>query len=133
MRQPCNASSGIGALRQQWPTWLSPMTAAMTPDGIYKLVREYTESALGEKFGAHSMRSTVATNALANGADIAKVQDLLGHAPTYQRRASMITATHGRKTAPRLKSRIKRGSVQALGGRFLAGGQEYLPRWPCTM
>ena len=54
--------------------------AAMTPDGIYRLVREYTESALGEKFGAHSMRSTVATNALANGADIAKVQELLGHA-----------------------------------------------------
>jgi site-specific recombinase XerD len=54
--------------------------AAMTPDGIYKLVREYTDAVLGERFGAHSMRSTVATNALANGADIAKVQELLGHA-----------------------------------------------------
>ncbi len=47
---------------------------------IYKLVREYTACALGEAFGPHSMRSTVATNALANGADIAKVQELLGHA-----------------------------------------------------
>jgi integrase/recombinase XerD len=54
--------------------------AAMTPDAIYKLVREYTQAVLGEAFGAHSMRSTVATNALANGADIAKVQELLGHA-----------------------------------------------------
>jgi site-specific recombinase XerD len=54
--------------------------AAMTPDGIYKLVREYTAAALGEAFGPHSMRSTVATNALDNGADIAKVQELLGHA-----------------------------------------------------
>ncbi len=53
---------------------------AITPDGLYRLVREYTERVLGEKFGAHSMRSTVATNALANGADIAKVQELLGHA-----------------------------------------------------
>ncbi len=53
---------------------------AITPDGIYRLVREYAERVLGEKFGAHSMRSTVATNALANGADIAKVQELLGHA-----------------------------------------------------
>ncbi|MBI3797755.1 MAG: tyrosine-type recombinase/integrase [Deltaproteobacteria bacterium] len=31
-------------------------------------------------FCVHSLRATAATNALANGADIAKVQEWLGHA-----------------------------------------------------
>ena len=31
-------------------------------------------------FGPHAMRATAATNALDNGADIAKVQEWLGHA-----------------------------------------------------
>ena len=46
---------------------------------IYKLVRMYS-SALGFKIGAHSLRATAATNALDHQADIAKVQEWLGHA-----------------------------------------------------
>jgi integrase/recombinase XerD len=52
---------------------------AITPDGIYKLVRTYS-SELGFTIGAHSLRATAATNALDHQADIAKVQEWLGHA-----------------------------------------------------
>ena len=49
------------------------------PDAIYKLVRRYS-AALGFEIGAHALRATAATNALENHADIAKVQEWLGHA-----------------------------------------------------
>ena len=52
---------------------------AITPDGIYKLVRAYS-AALGFEIGAHVLRATAATNALDHQADIAKVQEWLGHA-----------------------------------------------------
>ena len=52
---------------------------AITPDAVYKMVQSYSEK-LGFKIGAHSLRATAATNALDNEADIAKVQEWLGHA-----------------------------------------------------
>ena len=52
---------------------------AITPDGIYKLVRVYSGQ-LGFDIGAHALRATAATNALDHQADIAKVQEWLGHA-----------------------------------------------------
>lgn len=52
---------------------------AITPDAIYKLVRAYS-GALGFEIGAHALRATAATNALDHQADIAKVQEWLGHA-----------------------------------------------------
>lgn len=52
---------------------------AITPDAIYKLVRAYS-AALGFEIGAHALRATAATNALDHAADIAKVQEWLGHA-----------------------------------------------------
>jgi site-specific recombinase XerD len=52
---------------------------ALTPDGVYKLVRTYSAQ-LGFEIGAHALRATAATNALDNQADIAKVQEWLGHA-----------------------------------------------------
>ena len=47
------------------------------------------------RFGAHSLRATTATNALLHDADIAKVQELLGHANIsttrlYDRRKSRL-------------------------------------------
>jgi len=51
---------------------------AITPDGIYKLVRKYS-ALLGFEIGAHELRATGATNALDQDADIAKVQEWLGH------------------------------------------------------
>ena len=54
----------------------------ITADGVYKLLREYAKQAkidvLG--FSPHSLRATAATNALDHEADIAKVQEWLGHA-----------------------------------------------------
>ncbi|HXL86095.1 MAG TPA: tyrosine-type recombinase/integrase [Gemmatimonadaceae bacterium] len=56
---------------------------AITPDGVYRMIRAYAETAKIaniERLGAHAMRATAATNALDHGADIAKVQEMLGHA-----------------------------------------------------
>lgn len=52
---------------------------ALTPDAVYKMVQAHSEK-LGFKIGAHSLRATAATNALDHQADIAKVQEWLGHA-----------------------------------------------------
>ncbi len=54
-------------------------TQAITADGVYRMVRGYSAK-LGFEIGAHSLRATAATNALDNEADIAKVQEWLGHA-----------------------------------------------------
>lgn len=55
------------------------LEGALTPDGIYKLVRTYAQK-IGAEIGAHALRATAATNALDHEADIAKVQEWLGHA-----------------------------------------------------
>jgi len=55
------------------------LEAAITADGVYKLVRAYSAQ-LGFAIGAHALRATAATNALDHQADIAKVQEWLGHA-----------------------------------------------------
>ena len=52
---------------------------ALTPDAVYKIVRGLS-GALGFQIGAHALRATAATNALDHQADIAKVQEWLGHA-----------------------------------------------------
>lgn len=52
---------------------------AITADGVYKIVRLYSRR-LGFEVGAHALRATAATNALDHQADIAKVQEWLGHA-----------------------------------------------------
>lgn len=51
----------------------------ITTDAVYKMVRRYS-AALGFEIGAHALRATAATNALDHQADIAKVQEWLGHA-----------------------------------------------------
>jgi site-specific recombinase XerD len=70
-------------------------TESITPDGVYKMVRAYAAK-LGMAIaglGVHSLRATAATNALEHGSDLAKVQQLLGHANIsttriYDRRGS---------------------------------------------
>jgi site-specific recombinase XerD len=51
----------------------------LSPDSVYKIMRRYS-SELGVPSSPHVARATSATNALENGADIAKVQEWLGHA-----------------------------------------------------
>lgn len=68
---------------------------AITTDGVYKVLIKYA-STVGidvEGFGPHALRATAATNALEHDADIAKVQQWLGHANiattrVYDRRQS---------------------------------------------
>ena len=55
------------------------LNGPITPDGVYKFVRRYALG-LGLKIGAHALRATAATNALDHDADIARVQEWLGHA-----------------------------------------------------
>jgi integrase/recombinase XerD len=69
------------------------LNRALSPDGIYKIVRGYTTE-LGVPSGAHVMRATAATNAPGHEADIAKVQEWLGHAD-IPRRACMTDARAG--------------------------------------
>lgn len=57
----------------------SNVQKALTPDGVYKIVRRYSK-ALGFEIGAHALRATAATNALDHQTDIVKVQEWLGHA-----------------------------------------------------
>lgn len=54
----------------------------MTGDGVYKCIRSYAASAglAVDGLGVHGLRATAATNALDHEADIAKVQEWLGHA-----------------------------------------------------
>jgi site-specific recombinase XerD len=54
-------------------------SGALTTDAVYKIVRAYS-GGLGFQVGAHTLRATAATNALDHHADIAKVQEWLGHA-----------------------------------------------------
>jgi site-specific recombinase XerD len=57
-------------------------TKPISADGIYREIKRYGMK-VGiaiEGFGAHALRATAATNALLHDADIAKVQELLGHA-----------------------------------------------------
>jgi len=56
--------------------------ASITPDGLYKMLAGYAASLKIDVagFGPHALRATAATNALDHEADIAKVQEWLGHA-----------------------------------------------------
>ena len=56
--------------------------ASITADGVYKMLAGYAASLKIDVagFGPHALRATAATNALDHDADIAKVQEWLGHA-----------------------------------------------------
>jgi integrase/recombinase XerD len=69
---------------------------ALTPRGVYiaVVVRYMKQVGIqGENMGPHALRATAATSALEHNADIAKVQEWLGHASisttrVYDRRGS---------------------------------------------
>lgn len=59
------------------------LDVAMTPHSVYEnVVRYYGRKTglIGERLGPHALRATAATNALDHEADIARVQEWLGHA-----------------------------------------------------
>jgi len=70
------------------------LNRALSTDGIYKIVCSYSAD-LGITSGVHVMRATAATNALEHEADLAKVQEWLGHSDisttrVYDRRKSRL-------------------------------------------
>jgi site-specific recombinase XerD len=72
------------------------LATALTPGGVYsEVVVRYMDQVgiTGENMGPHALRATAATSALEHNADIAKVQEWLGHANisttrVYDRRGS---------------------------------------------
>lgn len=78
LKKAGHAADHAGALFRPLRNSRGGREKAITPDGIYKLVRKYS-AALGFEIGAHALRATAATNALDHEADIAKVQEWLGH------------------------------------------------------
>lgn len=59
------------------------LAGALTPQSVYANVVTYYLKKIGvtgERMGPHALRATAATNALDHEADIAKVQEWLGHA-----------------------------------------------------
>jgi integrase len=71
----------------------SSLEAALMPSGVYRMGKRYCKQ-VGisvDWFGPYAARATAATNALDQGADIAIVQEWLGHAnvsttPVYDHR-----------------------------------------------
>ena len=55
--------------------------AALTRQGLYKIVRRHAVSAgLADRMSPHTLRHTFATHLLAGGCDLRSVQEMLGHA-----------------------------------------------------
>ena len=101
---------------------------AITADGVYKLVRAYSAQ-LGFEIGAHALRATAATNALDHEADIAKVQEWLGHANI----ATTRIYDH-RRTRPE-NSRLSRSPTDWAGGgdRLCTTPRRRWPSWCCKV
>jgi site-specific recombinase XerD len=77
-----HSSDAKGALFRPMRRPDGKLEKALTSDSVYRNVVMHYAKAIGisiEAFGPHSLRATAATNALENGADIAKVQEWLGH------------------------------------------------------
>lgn len=61
---------------------VSGTTEGLSPGGVYaQVVKRYLNQLeiLGENMGPHALRATAATSALENDADLAQVQEWLGH------------------------------------------------------
>ena len=77
---------------------------AITADGVYRLVRAYSAQ-LGFEIGAHALRATAATNALDHQADIAKVQEWLGHAE-HRHHPHLRSPAHAARGQPDVQGRL---------------------------
>lgn len=84
LQQAGHSEDGQGPLFRPIRNQRAGHTAtALTPDGVYGevVVRYLQELGIqGERMGPHALRATAATTALEHEADIAKVQEWLGHA-----------------------------------------------------
>jgi site-specific recombinase XerD len=90
-----HGADATGALFRPTSNNARGRNASITADGVYKMLIGYAKVLQIDVagFGPHALRATAATNALDRGADIAKVQEWLGHANitttrVYDRRQS---------------------------------------------
>jgi integrase/recombinase XerD len=95
-----HGDESCGALFRSVSHHITPNPSrGLTPGGVYsEVVKRYMKplGIHGENMGPHSLRATAATCALENQADIAKVQEWLGHANisttrVYDRRETQAT------------------------------------------
>lgn len=68
------------ALKQIGPIFPSRRGGALTAEGISEMFRRFVQGELGIEATAHKLRHTFATRLLKQGADLRKIQRLLGHA-----------------------------------------------------
>ena len=83
LQDSIHRANSAGALfRPMKKTASKTVDASITPDGVYRMLLGYAAAVKinVEGFGPHVLRATAATNALDHDADIAKVQEWLGHA-----------------------------------------------------
>jgi integrase/recombinase XerD len=88
----------------------------LNPKSVYDEVVKHSGKVVGitvdvHGFCVHSLRATAATNALAHNADIAKVQEWLGHANVSTTRIT-ISGGAGRRRAQRLRLNIETGLIK---------------------
>jgi integrase/recombinase XerD len=63
------------------PLFLNSRGAALTRQGLYKIVQGHARSAgLSERMSPHTLRHSFATHLLAGGCDLRSLQEMLGHA-----------------------------------------------------
>jgi site-specific recombinase XerC len=102
------------------------LAKAITPDAVYKLVKRYS-GLLGFEIGAHALRATAATNALDNQADIAKVQEWLGHANIASTRIYDHRKTRPEDSPP---GRLRHASGRHWAAGAPAAGTSDRVAWP---
>lgn len=91
---------------------IGSLQTALTPGGVYTSVVQYYLQRLGitgENLGPHALRATAATCALECHADIAKVQEWLGHAHIS------TTRVYDRRTTPTEESPTYKVRYEADG------------------
>ncbi|MBP9149084.1 MAG: tyrosine-type recombinase/integrase [Rhodoferax sp.] len=77
-----HAGQTDGALFRSLRSSVSGTTVGLSPGGVYaEVVKRYLNQLgiVGENMGPHALRATATTSALENDADIAQVQEWLGH------------------------------------------------------